>query len=328
MQALREIIPARVESIDSVEKVRPLLGGACQENFMLEVRMVDGSSGKLVLRSDSETSLPGSLNRSQEFEVIGAAREAGVETPQARWLTPNLLREGADAYFLDWVEGIALGGKVVRDPALETARAELPARLAANLARLHSIAPPGELRSLDPPPADPVEWALNLQRATLDELPQPRPGLELIYRWLKENRPTSRPVTLVHGDFRVGNFMVTPEGLQAVLDWEFAHWGDPVEDLAWLCVRDWRFGKVTQPAGGLCDRRELCRAYEAAGGRPVDEKVLHYWEVFGNLRWGSGAVAQGLRFAQEGEPKLELMAIARRVAEMEFEALRRIEESL
>ncbi len=81
---------------------------------------------------------------------------------------------------------------------------------------------------------------------------------------------------LVHGDFRTGNFMVGPDGLVGLLDWEFARWGDPVDDIGWLCVRDWRFGKVKQPAGGFCSRERFCAAYTQASGRTVDPVVLHW----------------------------------------------------
>lgn len=322
MESLLERIIEQVPAIETVESLTPLLGGACQENFKVEAQ-VDGVPRRLVLRSDASTSLPGSLNRQREFAVIDAARQQGVVTPEAHWLTQGLVRPQGWAYFLDWVDGIALGGKVVRSPELEEARALLPAQLAKALAQLHSPLK-SELDFL-PSPLDPVALALQHQRQSLDQLPQPRPALELIFRWLKENAPPERPVRLVHGDFRVGNFLVSPKGLEAVLDWEFAHLGDPVEDLAWLCVRDWRFGRLSQPAGGLCTRRELVTQYQRAGGESVDPKHLHYWEVMGNLRWGCGALAQGLRFLEGGEPRLELLAIARRVAEMEYEALRLIE---
>ena len=127
-----------------------------------------------------------------------------------------------------------------------------------------------------------------------------------------------------HGDFRTGNFLVDEHGLVAVLDWEFAHWGAREEDLGWLCVRDWRFGAIDRAAGGLTTRREFVRAYEAAGGQAVEPAVLHWWEVYGNARWAAGCVFQGERFTRGGERDIELLAIGKRPAEMEWEALRLI----
>ena len=193
------------------------------------------------------------------------------------------------------------------------------------LAAIHRVRPSFELPAPSARDGDPVASALAFQRATLDRLPEPRPALELALRWLREHPPASREVTLVHGDFRTGNFMVTPEGLAAVLDWEFAHWGHPMEDLAWLCVRDWRFGALNRPAGGLTSRATFYAAYAATSGREVNPAEVHFFEILGNLRWAAGAIVQSLRYHEGGEPDLELLAIGQRAREMELEALRLIE---
>ena len=94
----------------------------------------------------------------------------------------------------------------------------------------------------------------------------PRPVFELALRWLREHDPgPSREVTLVHGDFRHGNLIIGPDGVRAVLDWELAHSGDPMEDLGWVCVNSWRFGEIDKPVGGFGTREELFAGYEAAG---------------------------------------------------------------
>ena len=96
----------------------------------------------------------------------------------------------------------------------------------------------------------------------------PRPVFELALRWLRERDPGPPPeVTLVHGDFRHGNFIIGPDGVRAVLDWELAHLGDPMEDLGWICVNSWRFGAIDHPVGGFGPREELFAGYQAAGRR-------------------------------------------------------------
>lgn len=306
----------------------PLVGGACQDNFRVDLRTAPGELGtvkRLVLRSDAKRSLPGSLGRREEFEVIRAAVRHGVPTPRVFWLAPGLVREGADAYFMEWVDGESIGAKVVRDPSLAEARRGLPDALAGALARIHAITPADEPGIPLPLPVDPIDSAIRAQYEALDRIPEPHPGLELALRWLRDHKPDRRERTLVHGDFRTGNFIVAQSGLAAVLDWEFAHFGDPMEDVAWLCVRDWRFGQLAHAAGGIARRETFFEAYERACGRTVPEEVVHYWEVMGNVRWAIGAVAQGLRYS-EGHEDLELIAIARRALEMEFEALRLIEK--
>jgi aminoglycoside phosphotransferase (APT) family kinase protein len=314
-------------AITDVE-VRPLYGGACQENFRVRLKL-DGAPRQFALRSDAPTALPGSLGRRAEYAVIEAAAAAGARTPAARWLSAGLVRDGADAYFMDWIEGEAIGARVTRDPRLSEARANLPTALAQSLAAIHSVTPDAvpDLPIERPPflpGVDPAQAALGFLSALLDRLPRRRPACEYILSWLQTHRPTAAPLALVHGDFRTGNFMVTPEGLTGVLDWEFAHWGDPAEDLAWLCVRDWRFGRIDRAAGGICDRATFYDAYAQATGRSVDPERVHFWEILGNLRWGAATAFQGLRYAA-GQADLELLAIPRRAAEMEFEAMRLIE---
>jgi aminoglycoside phosphotransferase (APT) family kinase protein len=326
---------------DVVEGIERLAGGACQENFRVRLRGGDGSERRLVLRADSKGSLPGSLDRAGEARVIDAAVAAGVRTPAARWPARDLTRPGATSYFLDWVEGEAIGRRVVKGPELAAARARLPGELAAELGRIHSITPATHSRLfardddkarplIDPTDEagltalDPVRVVLDDLARGLASLPLPRPGLELALAWLRREAPARSEVTLVHGDFRVGNFMVSREGLVAVLDWEFARWGTPAEDLAWIAVRDWRFGRVELPIGGLAPRAPFYEAYEKTSGRRVNRREVHYWEVLGNVRWAMGSLSQGRRY-DEGERDIELIAVARRAAEMEFEALRLIE---
>ena len=114
--------------------------------------------------------------------------------------------------------------------------------------------------------------------------------------------------------------MVGPDGLRAVLDWELAHLGDPIEDLGWFCVRAWRFGS-TDPAGGFGSRDELLAAYEAAGGGAVDPAELHWWEVLGTLKWGVICVMQATAHLTGLSRSVELAAIGRRVCETEHDLL-------
>ena len=92
------------------------------------------------------------------------------------------------------------------------------------------------------------------------------PAVELGLRWLRANAPEPAEPRLVHGDFRLGNFIVDEDGLAAVIDWELAHLGDPAEDIGWLCIRSWRFGNDELPVAGVGTSTTSSTAYEAAGG--------------------------------------------------------------
>jgi len=114
-------------------------------------------------------------------------------------------------------------------------------------------------------------------------------------------------------------------GLRAVLDWELAHAGDPLEDLGWACVRSWRFGNDALACGGVATRESFVAAYERESGAPVDRHALRFWELFGNLRWGVITLVQLRGFLDGSRGDVELAAIGRRTAETEWEILRLIE---
>jgi hypothetical protein len=181
------------------------------------------------------------------------------------------------------------------------------------LAAIHRI-PPSEVPGL--PDAEP----LALLRAQLDQLGQPHPAFELALLWLTEALPNAAGTGVVHGDFRNGNLIVGADGIRAVLDWELAHLGDPLEDLGWLCVRAWRFGSPL-PVGGFGQIEDLVTAYQDAGGTTVDLAALHWWIVLGTLRWGIICIAQTLTHLGGVVRSVELAAIGRRVCEVESDLM-------
>ncbi|MHB1445777.1 MAG: phosphotransferase family protein, partial [Acidimicrobiales bacterium] len=157
-------------------------------------------------------------------------------------------------------------------------------------------------------------------RSLFEALNGVSPVFEAAFRWLEDNRPAPRVPSIVHGDFRNGNLIVGPDGIRAVLDWELAHVGDPMEDLGWLCVKSWRFG-VGLPVGGFGTYEDLITGYEEAGGDPVERSSLLWWEVFGNLRWGIICMMQASAHTGRAIRSVELAAIGRRVCEVEWDLL-------
>jgi aminoglycoside phosphotransferase (APT) family kinase protein len=262
------------------------------------------------------------LSRAQEFRVLAAAHAGGVAVPRPRWVCDDPAVLGAPFLVMDRLEGEAVGRRVVREPALAEARRALPAQMGEQLARIHAL----PLEGLDflPRPAPGLSPALAAVERSARQLAgfgEPHPVLELALRWLRARAPGCSAPVLVHGDFRVGNLMVGPAGLVGVFDWEFAHVGDPAEDLAWPCVRSWRFGQDELRLGGVGQPEEFFAAYERAGGRPVDRAAVGYWEVLGNLRWAVGCVAQANRHLSGQAASVECASLGRRTAEMELELL-------
>ncbi|WP_366555626.1 phosphotransferase [Aquibaculum sediminis] len=311
----------------AIREARPLSGGAIQENWLLAVELLDGpGSGhaEYVLRADAPSGVAVSHSRAEEFALLQAARAAGVTAPAPYWLADADGPLGRPFYLMAKAEGVGLGAKVVKDTSLGGDRAALAERLGCELARIHAIRPPrDELAFLGTPSDDPAAAFVTDYRAQLDTLGQPRPALEWALRWLELQAPQPpTQVTLVHNDFRTGNYLVDSHGLTAVLDWEFAGWGDPESDIGWFCAACWRFSRPELEAGGIAARADFYRGYEAESGRKIDDARVRYWEVAAHLRWAVIAVQQGRRHWSGAERSLELALTGRIAAELELALLR------
>lgn len=334
---LEAYLSDRLSGSVKVTEMVSLSGGACQENYLVALDVSGGPDAghhDLVLRTDKGGALLNSLSRADEFVVARAAHVAGVRTPEPRWLEKDASVLGNPFYLMQKISGRAHGRYVVKDRELNAYRAKMPTDIARNLAAIHSLRP-GANSDLDavlgpgPVPAStgPALAGVAHLLSGLDALGEPHPALELGLNWLRANAPTTAQPVLVHGDFRTGNFMVSPDGLQGIVDWEFAHWGDPHEDLSWLCMRDWRFGKNNRPVGGFANRDEFYALYETASGTAVDPERVRYWEIFGNAAWGLGAAQQARRHLTGQDRGIEYASIGRRSGEMEWELMRLIEDA-
>jgi aminoglycoside phosphotransferase (APT) family kinase protein len=227
------------------------------------------------------------------------------------------------------LRGEAIPRRLLRDEAYAGLRRDLVRRLGAILARLHGIDPaaPG-LEALPRPPRglSPAEAEIERVSTGVRTLAvEPHPVLDLAERWLRAHAPPppppGAPLSFVHGDYRLGNVLCDEAGVVAILDWELAHAGDPVEDLGWLCVRAWRFGQDALPAAGLGTREELVEAYEKAGGAPVDPAALRFWEVAGNYKLALVFISQARAYLDGAHATVELASLGRRTAEAEEELL-------
>jgi aminoglycoside phosphotransferase (APT) family kinase protein len=315
-----------------VTATRQLTGGASRESWAVDVEIAGGAEAgrhALVLRRDMGGLIQEeALSREQEFRLLQVAHRGGVRAPRPRWLCADPAVLGAPFFLMDRLEGESVGRRVVREASLADARRLLPRQMGEQLARIHALDPRAEGLDFLPatdPGRSPAETAVEHTARQLWRLGEPHPALELALRWLRRHAPPCPEPVLVHGDFRVGNLMVGPDGLRGVFDWEFAHVGDPAEDLAWPCVRSWRFGHDGQRLGGVGRFEDFQEAYERAGGRKVERRAVEYWEVLGNLRWAVGCVAQAHRHLSGQAPSVELASLGRRTAEMELELLDLIE---
>ena len=297
--------------------VRRLSGGATQEIFRFELATADGPVPLILRRA------PGGLRVSDtavgletEAKLIAAAGAVGAPVPAV----PYVLGEDdglGHGFIMGFVEGETLGGRIVKSPDLAAARPGLARACGEILARVHTIDPAAFPTLKRQTPRELVEQWRGAYRASA----WPRPVFELAFRWLDQNCPAATRMRLVHGDFRNGNLMIGPDGVRAVLDWELAHLGDPMEDLGWVCVNSWRFGEIDKPVGGFGTREELFAGYEAAGRR-VDPISVKFWEVMGTLRWGVMCCGMMQRFRISPEHSVERAMIGRRASETEIDLLR------
>jgi aminoglycoside phosphotransferase (APT) family kinase protein len=320
-----------------IDNLRLLTGGASRQTWSFDATVEDASGATathaLVLRRDPRKSA-GLMSRETECALLRAARDAGVPAPPVHLMGDDSL--DAPFFLMERIDGETIPRRILRDDAYAGARQALPRQLGAILAAIHRVpvdAPGLDALPAPPPGRSPAAGEVDRYEAVYRTItPEPHPAFELALRWLRAHLPPpDGPRTLVHGDFRMGNVIVGPEGLRAVLDWELAHAGDPMEDLGWLCVRSWRFGKDDLPVAGVATRDQLRRAYEDAGGFPVDAGRVRFWEAFGNLRWGVICIGQAKAYLDNptggrAGAQMELGSIGRRIAETEWELLALMED--
>ncbi|MCW2941078.1 MAG: aminoglycoside phosphotransferase [Actinomycetia bacterium] len=312
LEALAEVlVPAYGDGVE-VTGLRRDSGGASRLTCGFDVITVAGERHPLILRLTTP-GLPAGRPLLHEAALMRAAAAEGVPTPAviAAGGPESLL--GADFVIMARIEGETIPRRILRDPALAAVRPLLAAQCGEALAAIHRI-PVATVPELDASDQL-VTWGALLEGTGL-----PHPALELGLRRLGGQRPVRDAMTVVHGDFRNGNLIIGPDGIRAVLDWELAHLGDPLEDLGWLCAKAWRFGSPL-PVGGFGTYDQLVSAYERASGTKVDRAALHWWETFAVFKWAVVCIMQAQRHLSGGERSVELAALGRRVAESEWDLL-------
>ena len=323
---------AEQEAVDrdlvTVSPPRRLAGGASRLLWSLDAE-IEGRRLDLVLRQDPPArSTPGAMEL--EFELLRAAAEQGVPVPAVHWCSPDGEVLGSPFFAMDRVAGEAIARRLLRDDRYAGARKSMTGQLGEILARLHRIDPeaPALAGRLAAPPEGTSPAVAEIDRVTQGVrgfAVEPHPVLDLAERWLRARAPEPPRLGFVHGDYRIGNVLFDENGTRAILDWELAHIGDPVEDLGWLCVRAWRFGSDELAVGGIGTREELVRAYEGAGGDPVDPDALCFWEACGNYKLALVFITQARAFLDGAHATVELASLGRRTAEAEDELLRLME---
>ena len=304
MTSVKEALEA---ALGPVEELRQLPGGASKEAWAVRA----GGRELIVRRALAGVIHRDTLSLEHEFRVLQAMHEAGVRVPEPVAYLGDV--DGREAFAMARVEGETIGRRIVRDPP-----PALPRQLGEELARIHAVPPLPFLTQGD---------VLERFQEELDSVGEPHPAIEYGLQWLRGRLPDSGERVFLHGDWRIGNVAVGPEGLVSVLDWEFAHVGDPLEDVAWPLVRAWRFGRDERRLGGVGALEPYLEAYTASSGREVAVADLDAWEVLGNVKWAVGCLTQARRHLRGQDRSVEYAVLGRMAAEMEYELLDLIERA-
>ncbi|MBS0472188.1 MAG: phosphotransferase family protein [Proteobacteria bacterium] len=318
--ALQAALTNALPGITGIERLTRLSGGASQETWSFDA-LCDGKTIPLILRrapggtrvaSETSTSVP----LETEAIAIEASRKAGVAAPRVRHvLTEN---DGlGQGYVMDRLTGETIARKILRDAEFDTVRPDLARQCGEILARIHAVELTPELRKALPVVDGPTQ--LRRYRDMYDLFNYPHPVFEIAFRWLEPRMAQAKRQTLVHGDFRHGNLLISPKGVEAALDWELTHIGDPLEDIGWICTNTWRFGVQEKVVGGFGDLKDLLAGYEAAGGGHVSEDEARTWIVYGSLKWGVMCMSMYQGFLRDNS--VERAAIGRRSSETEIDLI-------
>jgi aminoglycoside phosphotransferase (APT) family kinase protein len=296
----------------AVENLRALTGGASRITYAFEA-IVDSDRRSLILLiapPDEEGNFAG-------MELVAAAQAAsagaGAPVPTILIASDSPAALGSPFLICNEIAGETIVRRIQRQLDAD-GRASLLIQCAQALAAIHRART--DIAGLPEP--DPLADV----RVRLDEMADTTATFEWALRWLNAHRPAPSPPRLIHGDFRMGNLIVEGATLAAVLDWELVHRGEIYDDLAWFCLRAWRFSAPAGlAAGGLGSVENFISAYETASGTSVDRAAMRWWLVLGTLRWGAICRYQAERHLSGQTRSVELATIGRRVCETESDIL-------
>lgn len=269
----------------SLRTIEQIPGGASRETYRVRVETAGEVRG-LIVRRDPRTSLI-DTERALEYRTYAAVHAAGFPVPEPLILEEDPRHLDRPFSVMAEIPGCETSVAALRDPARAALRATVGHNMWSLLGRLAAL--DVETLGLDAFMDRPVHaaareldyWAGVIEQDAL----HPQPVAAATVRWLRRHLPQpSARLVLVHGDYRTGNFLYAPDGaITGVLDWEMAHIGDPLEDLAWSLDPLWAWPE-RHLAGGLLPRADAIRTWEAASGMQVDRATFRWWQIFASLK--------------------------------------------
>jgi len=294
----------------SLRTIEQIPGGASRETYRIRVE-AGGSVRGLIVRRDPKTSLI-DTERALEYRTYAAVHAAGFPVPEPLILEEDPRPLERPFSVMAEIPGCESNVAPLKDPSQATLRETVGRNMWTLLGRLaatdiHTL---GVTEFMEMPAHSAARELDYWAGVIAADAPHPQPVAAATIRWLRANLPPpSEQLVLVHGDYRTGNFLYGPDGtITGVLDWEMAHIGDPLEDLAWSLDPLWAWPE-RHLAGGLLSRAQAIRLWEDTSGLTVNRRVFHWWQIFASLK----ALAIWISSTEDfmhGESKEPILAVA------------------
>ena len=298
---------------DAVENLAQLTGGANMESWSFDY----AGLGYVLRRSPTMELMAGRrYGHDVEAAVVRAAFAAGVKAPEI----VGEIEAGDDlgtGYLMRRVEAEVNPARILAQPPFA-----LLDDFARELAAIHAVS----LATLPELPETTAGTLLDDLKSRFLSFGGDRPVMALAFKWLQDHLSPPAEAVLLHGDFRMGNIMVHPKGLAAVLDWELAHLGDRHQDLAYGCINSWRFGHIDRPAFGVGQLDTFFATYERETGLVIEPERFRWWLVYATLWWGVCCLQMADIWRNGQGAGLERAVIGRRASETEVDLLMLLED--
>jgi len=257
---------AQADQPATVSNLRRLSGGGSREAWAFNAVTDAGPERELILmRYPAEGLIDGDADH--EFAILQTVHGANIASPEPLWLDADGTHLGRPGFVMSREPGVA-DIRGVSDSDLTG----LDQQLVDTLVTLHAI--PVEIQQHQPFLSELARWETRLSEQTILE----HPALVVIARWLRENVPDCPQPSIVHGDFRYGNVLHVDAVLSCVLDWELAHIGDPLEDIAWA------FRPFRRSFAPRIPLSQFVALYERSAGCTVDRDALNYFRIFSEYK--------------------------------------------
>jgi aminoglycoside phosphotransferase (APT) family kinase protein len=310
---LKEIQKVLKETFQDVISfnVLKLSGGSSRDTYKIELKLSSGRKRYLIMRIDP----PNIPARGVQFEAKLLNVLKTYNVPVAKVINSGKTPITQVPYvFFSFISGESQPKKILYEARFEQLRKNLTKQCAHALAKIHSV-------DTNKVPGLSKQNELQTVKSLYEALGYQSPVFDLTIKYLEDNAVDPHPYSFVHGDFRLGNFIVDNKKLKAVLDWELCHVGDPRSDLGWLCAKPWRFGS-DKPVGGFGYYDELLETYNQLTKHKISFEQLKYFEILSDLKWGVFCIYQSNLHISGKRPSLDLAAIGRRISETEWDLLK------